>query len=291
MRIALVLLLVIGSGFNDLDKIAKANKLKKEAREAYQNGDFTTAISNYQYLLDSMQIDDDKIRLNLANAYYQSQDTTNAQTGYNNLTTSDNKLVNSTAHQQMGVMQNNQKKHKEALQSFKNALKADPTNEDARYNYEMLKKLIKEQEEQNKENKDNKDEQKQDQNKEQDQEKEDQQNKDQEKQDQEQKDQEQENKENSEEQNDQEKKEEQDKEGEEGEEKENEPKEGEKKEDEEKEGEQKEMPQQSENMKEMKISEEKAKMILEAMKNNEIQYFQQNKRKPTKRKDTGKPDW
>jgi Ca-activated chloride channel homolog len=41
----------------------------------------------------------------------------------------------------------------------------------------------------------------------------------------------------------------------------------------------------------MKISEEKAKMILEAMKNNEIQYIQQNKRKATQKKDSSKPDW
>ena len=32
-------------------------------------------------------------------------------------------------------------------------------------------------------------------------------------------------------------------------------------------------------------------LILEAMKNQEIQYLQQNKRKATKPKDKGKPDW
>lgn len=44
-------------------------------------------------------------------------------------------------------------------------------------------------------------------------------------------------------------------------------------------------------LKELKLTEEKARMILEAMKNNEIQYIQQNKRKPTKKPDSGKPDW
>lgn len=280
MRIVLAILLLIGTGFNDIDRIAKANKLKKEAREAFQNGDYSTAISNYHYLLDSMKMDDDKIRLNLASAYYQSKDTANSQSGYSGLTASNNKLVQSTAHQQLGVIQNRQKKYKEALQSFKNAIKADPTNEGARYNYEMLKKLIKEQEEQQKEqqdqNKDNKDQNK---------EKQDQENKEQENKEQQEKDQEK-----KEGESEEENKEQQEKEGEEGEKKEEQPKEGEQEENE-KDAEQKEMPEQSENMKEMKISEEKAKMILEAMKNNEIQYFQQNKRKPTKRKDSGKPDW
>jgi hypothetical protein len=50
-------------------------------------------------------------------------------------------------------------------------------------------------------------------------------------------------------------------------------------------------PQLSKKLQQMKMSEEKAKMILEAMKNQEIQYLQQNKRKATKPRDTGKPDW
>jgi len=50
-------------------------------------------------------------------------------------------------------------------------------------------------------------------------------------------------------------------------------------------------PEVLERLKQMKISEEKARMILEAMKNQEVQYLQQNKRKATKPKDRGKPDW
>jgi hypothetical protein len=50
-------------------------------------------------------------------------------------------------------------------------------------------------------------------------------------------------------------------------------------------------PQLSQKAQQMKISEEKARMILEAMKNNEIQYLQQNKRKATKPRESGKPDW
>lgn len=50
-------------------------------------------------------------------------------------------------------------------------------------------------------------------------------------------------------------------------------------------------PQTSQKLQQMKMSEEKAKMILEAMKNQEIQYLQQNKRKATKPRDSSKPDW
>ncbi len=41
----------------------------------------------------------------------------------------------------------------------------------------------------------------------------------------------------------------------------------------------------------MNFTEEKAKMILEAMKNNEIQYIQQNRRKVKENANYGKPDW
>ena len=46
-----------------------------------------------------------------------------------------------------------------------------------------------------------------------------------------------------------------------------------------------------EKLKEMNIPLEKAQMILEAMKNNEIQYVQQKKRKATKPQKSNKPDW
>ncbi|MDH5610039.1 MAG: hypothetical protein OEY56_11225 [Cyclobacteriaceae bacterium] len=62
-------------------------------------------------------------------------------------------------------------------------------------------------------------------------------------------------------------------------------------------GEEKKEENQNEDMntrqklEEMNISEEKAEMILEAMKNSEIQYLQQQKRKAGKRPQSGKPDW
>ena len=78
-------------------------------------------------------------------------------------------------------------------------------------------------------------------------------------------------------------------EGEQKEEQQPQSKEGE--EGEENEKDQQNMPSPSDKLEEMNISEEKAKMILEALKNSEIQYIQQNRRKPTKRKDSDKPDW
>ena len=101
------------------------------------------------------------------------------------------------------------------------------------------------------------------------------------------------------EQEEKEKKEKQDQEKQNKEKEDKEKKEDEKKKpqeaDESKKDEQKEQKQDpsldKKKLEEMKISEEKARMILEAMKNQEKQYLQQNKRKATKSKDRSKPDW
>lgn len=50
-------------------------------------------------------------------------------------------------------------------------------------------------------------------------------------------------------------------------------------------------PTPSQRLEDMKMSEEKARMILEAMRNQEMQYLQQQKRKATQPRDRTKPDW
>ncbi|MBL7876019.1 MAG: tetratricopeptide repeat protein [Cyclobacteriaceae bacterium] len=267
----------------DPGDIGKINSLKSEAKEAYQKGDFKTAISKYRFLIDSLGVKEDEVQLNLANAYFQAHDTTYTATSYQPVTQSSNARLRSVAHQQLGVLANQQNKYEEALANFKQALKADPTNEDARYNYEMVKKKLEEQkkkEEEQKKNDPNKKEENKDQKDQNKDEKKDQ-NKDQ-KEDQKEK-QDQENKD---------KQDQQDKEKQEQDKKEKEKQEQQKDEQEKENKEKKDIPPSvSDKLKQMEMSEEKAKMILEAMKNQEIQYLQQNKRKATKPKDKGKPDW
>ena len=263
MKLILVIFLIINP-LTDLDKIARINKAKEEAEQAYLAEDYSLANEKYLYLKDSLGVTDHKLLLNLANTQFILQDSANAVNSYSSLKDSPNKEISSIAHQQLGAMQFNNKKYEEALNHYKSALKENPANTDARYNYELLKKLIKEQEEQQEQNKDqqNKDEQSKDQKDQQQQE----QNKDdQEKQDQEEQQEQQEKKEQEEQNPDEQKKEE--------------------------EQESKPNPIDEEKLKEMKISEEKAKLILEAMKNNEVQYIQQNKRKAKKKKDPTNPDW
>lgn len=290
-----VAILLIMSPFTDLDKIARINKAKKEAKEAYLANDFQLAHDKYKFLVDSLGVIEEEVLLDFAHTLYNLNDTTNAVNNYQELSESTNKKISSVAEQQLGQVMFDKKQYEPALEHYKNALRRDPTNQDARYNYELLKKLIQKQEEEKKDqqnqDQDNKDKQDQDKEKK-DQEQKDEQNKDQEQKDQEKKDQEEQEQENKDEQ------EKKDQEKQEGEKDEDQEKKEEQKDKEEQEGEKSEekekeqpKPTPSDKLKEMNISEEKAKMILEAMKNNEIQYIQQNRRKATKKKDSDKPDW
>lgn len=306
MRILLLSFLLLIGGNNKVTKIAKTNELKKEAKKAFENANYETAIEKYKILQDSFDIEDDNITLNLANSYYYTNDTLNALDSYKSIIAGDNNKAKSLAYQQLGVISGDKNELKQSLDFFKEALRNNPFNEEARYNYELTKKKLEEQEKQNQdqqnqdqdqENKDNKDQENKDQQK-QDQKDQNQENKEGEKNEEkseDQKQQDQQNKEGEGEQQDEQKQKEQEqqqKEDEGNEEKKEEqqpqPKDGEEK----KEGEEKSIPQSiSDKLKEMNLSPEKAQMILEAMKNSEIQYIQQNKRKPTKRKDSSKPDW
>lgn len=298
MKFLITILLVL-SPLTDLDKIARINKAKKEAKEAYLAGDFQLAQAKYILLIDSLGVEEEEVQLDFAHTLYNLNDTTNAVNNYQELSGSIDNSIASIAQQQLGQVMFDKKQYELALEHYKNALRKNPRNQDARYNYELLKKLIQKQEEENKDqqNQDQDKKDQQDQNEENKEENKDQQDKDQEQQEQEQKDQEKEEQENKEEQEqqDQEQKEQEKKGGEEDEEqekkeeqKEQEQQEGEKSEEKEKE---EPKPTPSDKLKEMNISEEKAKMILEAMKNNEIQYIQQNRRKATKKKESDKPDW
>ncbi len=101
----------------DPTKIGKINSLKSEAKKAYEAGDFKTAVKKYRYLIDSLQVNEDEVNLNLANAYFQLNDTSSAVSQYQAVTQSSKNQLRSKAQQQLGVMSNRQGKFEEALKT------------------------------------------------------------------------------------------------------------------------------------------------------------------------------
>ena len=108
MKVLILSLLLLIT--TDPREIAKVNSLKKEAEQAFLEGNYELATIKYQ-LLDSLGVQDDAIRLNLGHAFYQLKDTATAKTTYQSLLTSSNKKLKSIAYQQLGVMQRDVNKY------------------------------------------------------------------------------------------------------------------------------------------------------------------------------------
>ena len=163
MKSIFTILLVVAM-LTDPIKIGKINTLKREAKIAYIKGDFKTAIEKYRYLIDSLQVQEDEVTLNLAHAYFNLNDTTSATREYQSLTRSSKSHIRSKAQQQLGVLLNRQGKLEEALNAFKESLKSEPANDDARYNYELVKRKLEEEKKKDKQDQ-NKDKENQQQDK------------------------------------------------------------------------------------------------------------------------------
>ena len=169
MKIIIIISVFIILSINPND-IAKINKLKKEAEKYFHEKNYNSAIKKYEYLIDSMKIEDDNMLLNLSHSYLLSGDTAKAIEGYNIASSSKINKLKSIALQQLGVISNNYNKLDESSELFKNSIKADPLNVESKYNYELIMKRIKEQqnnEQQNKEQQNKEQQNKEQQNKEQ----------------------------------------------------------------------------------------------------------------------------
>jgi hypothetical protein len=284
-KLFVVLFLAFAAAFpTDPLKLRKINQLKEKAEEAMLADKFQEAIAYYHILTDSFNVSEPSIELNIAHAQFQLKQIKEAGAEYADVARATSPTLASIALLQSGNLRTaDQEKLEEAAELYKSALRKNPANEEARYNYELVKKKLKQQQEQQEQDSDeNQDEQEKEEQKK----KEEQDKKDQDK---------------SEQEGENEDKEKQDEEGDPSDEqnkKEGEPEEGEpddqnpqQSEDQKKQQEQQQRQQQvKQRMKEIKLSEDRAKMMLEALKNNEIQYYQQMKRKSDKRNTNGK-DW
>lgn len=158
----------------------QVHTLSREARKAYNSADYATALSSLQYLADTLSYQKDAARLDLAHAGFLTSryDTSNrardlAKDGYpldtaaladmkaaleaNGAIGNYGKLSEtarsgyfaSNAYNQLGViayiMRNSETESEamaEAAADFKAALQKDPSNEFARYNYELIRTRI-----------------------------------------------------------------------------------------------------------------------------------------------------
>jgi tetratricopeptide (TPR) repeat protein len=139
MWLAIFVVSLLTGGFRTISSI---NHYASEAAQAYHNKDYTEAIAAYTYLLTELEVQDDQLQLNLAHAYYRMGKYTEALQAYQLLADNPANRLRSIAHLQLGNIATKHKKYKEAISLFKQALLTDPGNEEARFNYELLKKYL-----------------------------------------------------------------------------------------------------------------------------------------------------
>lgn len=134
-----------------LTRVHHANKQIKRGKEAFLKNDFKTAAEAHRLAVEQYGVKNEQALLNLAHAYYRLADNPKAQAYYQKLLQSTNKELASVAAQQLGNLAYQAGDKQSALEWYKQALRANPKNRDARYNYELVKRK-KEQEDQQKQN-------------------------------------------------------------------------------------------------------------------------------------------
>jgi len=156
-----------------------------KGKKAYEEGHYDEARVYYEHVLNNRK-KDNGAQFGLGVTAYQQKDMETAARALNNAMNSDDKSLASKAMYNLGNMFRDQQKMEESLALYRKAIELDPTDEDAKVNYELLKQVLQQQEQQQQQDEQN---QEQDQEKGEDQQKQDQdsegqdeQNKDQEKQ-------------------------------------------------------------------------------------------------------------
>ncbi len=152
-----------------------------KGKKAYEEGHYDEARVYYEHVLKNRK-KDDGAQFGLGVTAYQQKDMETAARALNNAMNSDDKSLASKAMYNLGNMFRDQQKMEESLALYRKAIELDPTDEDAKVNYELLKQVLQQQEQQQQQDKQNQeqDQEKQDQQKQdQDSEGQDEQNKDQ----------------------------------------------------------------------------------------------------------------
>ena len=141
-----------------------------KGKKAYEEGHFDEARVYYEHVLKNRK-KDDGAQYGLGVTAYQQKDMETAARALNNAMNSDNKSLASKAMYNLGNMFRDQQKMEESLALYRKAIELDPTDEDAKVNYELLKQVLQQQEQQQQQDEQN---QEQDQEKGEDQQKQDQ---------------------------------------------------------------------------------------------------------------------
>lgn len=124
---------------------------QKEIRQGnrnFRNGNYSEAERDYKNSLDKKY--NDKAQFNLGDVYYQQQNFEDAMRNFQSVADRNvPKDLEANAYYNLGNSLMEQQKYSEAFNAYKNSLKINPNDEDARYNLEYARqKMIMQQQQQ-----------------------------------------------------------------------------------------------------------------------------------------------
>jgi|SRR6056297_745145 len=137
------ILLIVGFLF-----VASSLNDARKANEAFKNGDYELAVQLYRQAIDQNP-DNSRLYFNLGNALAEAGYTDEAMEVYNqfrNMTEESNQQA--LADYNRGKLLSEQENFDEALSHFREALRKNPNDEDARFNYELAQRMKQQQEQQ-----------------------------------------------------------------------------------------------------------------------------------------------
>ena len=153
---AVILTLFILSSF--ILSAQNNNALIKNGNDAYNKKEYDVAADNYKKVIDK-DPENEKAQYNLGNALYKKGSAEEALKAYDAaIKIGKTKTAQSEGWYNKGVSLQNNKKLPECIDAYKNALKLNPTDEDARFN--LQKALLQQQKEQQQKDKEEKDKKK-----------------------------------------------------------------------------------------------------------------------------------
>ena len=130
--------------FNKIFKISfiiVINVCFNQALENAMNSPIEDAISKYKKLAEENPTQKE-IDYNLGNLNYYKNEFDKAISYYNEALKSNNKVLKSNTHFNLGNTYYNLNDFEKSLLEYKKSLELNPNNEDARYNFEFVKKKI-----------------------------------------------------------------------------------------------------------------------------------------------------
>ena len=117
-------------------------------QKLFKDQEYDRARAHYESILSKRKNDKAAHFGRGASAYYQNDRETSVQS-FNQVLDSEDELLQSKALYNLGNILNDQQKTDESLALYKKAMELDPSDEDAKINYELLMRQVQKQEQQN----------------------------------------------------------------------------------------------------------------------------------------------